>query len=95
MSLVTRVSDKNRLSNGNLRLKVTVTGGGDRIPGNKDVAKFRAQLRALVEAGIVSEVTRKHLPKARERVKVIDEESSGEFAKMFAEEMVFTMEVES
>jgi len=95
MSLVTRVSDKNRLSNGNLRLKVTVTGGGERIPGNKDVAKFRAQLRAIVEAGIVSEVTREHLPKARQRVEVLEEESSGEFAKMFAEEMIFKLEVES
>lgn len=95
MALVVRVSDKERLPNGNLRLKATVTGGGDKIPGDKNAAKIRAQLRALVEAGIVSEATVRHLPKARERVEVISEESSGEFARMFAEEMVFTMEVES
>ena len=95
MSLITRVSDKKRKSNGNMRLKVTVTGGGDKVPGGKDVAKFRAQLRALAEAGIVSEATKEHLPLARKRVNVIDEQSSGEFAKMFAEEMMFTMEVES
>lgn len=95
MSLITRVSDKRRLSNGNLRLQVTVTGGSDKIPGNAELAKMRAQLRALAEAGIVSEATREHLPKARERVKVLDEESGGEFAKMFAEELVFKLEVES
>lgn len=95
MSLVTRVSDKQRLSNGNVRMKITVTAAGDRIPGNKNLAKIRAQLRALAEAGIVSEATCDHLPKARERVMVIDGKSSGEFVRMFAEEMVFTVEVES
>lgn len=95
MSLITRVSDKRRRPNGNLRLKVTVTSTSDKIPGGAKVAQFRAQIRALAEAGIVSEATREHLPKARERVKVIDDESAGEFARMFAEEMVFTLEVES
>jgi len=95
MTLITRVSDKTRLSNGNWRMKVTVTSGGDKIPGGANVAKFRAQLRGLAEAGIVSEASRKHLPLARKRVNVISDESSGEFARMFAEEMVFTIEVES
>lgn len=95
MTLITRVSNKQIMSNNNLRLKVKVISGSEKIPGNAEVAKIRAQLRALAEAGVVSEATRKHLPLARKRVKVVDEETTGEFAKMFAEEMTYTMEVES
>jgi hypothetical protein len=95
MSLITRVSDKERLSNGNWRMKVTVSAGGDKIPGAAKLAELRAKLRALAEAGIVSEATREHLPQAKRRVNVISEKSSGEFARMFAEEMVFKVEVQS
>jgi hypothetical protein len=95
MSLIARASDKTKLRNGNWRMKITITSTGDKIPVGAKGAKYRAQIRGLAEAGIVSEATRKHLPLARKRVNVIEEESSGEFARMFAEEMVFTIEVES
>lgn len=97
MALVTRVSDKERLDNGNLRLKVTVngrTGGVFARAGllEEDViVRRRAKARAVSEAGVLSE----EIGRPEERAEIIDVATSGEIGAGFFEEIVYTMEVES
>lgn len=97
MSIITRVSDKERLSNGNLRLKVTVNGrkggffAGAGLVEENVISRRRAKVRAVSEAGLVSEL----IGRPDERAEITDVATSGEIGVGFFEEIVYTIEVES
>jgi hypothetical protein len=93
MALATRISDKERLSNGDLRLKATVVPLAGKV--SVGPAKMRAKLRALGEEGIITnedfDLGRAYLGRAKvENVNMHNETMLG-----LAEHITFTIRVKA